>query len=55
AAYYYQCDQIGAPQELTDEQGRIVWGTGCMSRRLRHCSAPRASAPAPMSRTIAPL
>ncbi|SFD47261.1 RHS repeat-associated core domain-containing protein [Paracidovorax konjaci] len=24
-AYYYQCDQIGAPQELTDEQGRIVW------------------------------
>ena len=23
--YYYQCDQIGAPQELTDEQGRIVW------------------------------
>ncbi|MFD2299299.1 RHS repeat-associated core domain-containing protein [Paracidovorax citrulli] len=25
AAYYYQCDQIGAPQELTDEQGRIVW------------------------------
>ena len=25
AAYYYQCDQIGAPQELTEEQGRIVW------------------------------
>jgi RHS repeat-associated protein len=23
--YYYHCDQIGAPQELTDEQGRIVW------------------------------
>ncbi|WCM86863.1 DUF6531 domain-containing protein [Acidovorax sp. NCPPB 3576] len=25
AVYYYQCDQIGAPQELTDEAGRIVW------------------------------
>jgi RHS repeat-associated protein len=23
--YYYHCDQIGAPQELTDEQGNIVW------------------------------
>jgi RHS repeat-associated protein len=23
--YYYHCDQIGAPQELTNEQGRIVW------------------------------
>jgi RHS repeat-associated protein len=22
---YYHCDQIGAPQELTNEQGRIVW------------------------------
>lgn len=22
---YYHCDQIGAPQELSDEQGRIVW------------------------------
>ncbi len=25
ATYYYHCDQIGAPQELTDEAGRIVW------------------------------
>jgi RHS repeat-associated protein len=25
AVYYYQCDQIGAPQELTDESGKIVW------------------------------
>ena len=23
--YYYHCDQIGAPQELTNEQGDIVW------------------------------
>ncbi|WP_226858554.1 RHS repeat domain-containing protein [Diaphorobacter aerolatus] len=23
--YWYQCDQIGAPQELTDAHGRIVW------------------------------
>ena len=23
--YWYQCDQIGAPLELTDESGRIVW------------------------------
>ncbi|MFE8646083.1 RHS repeat domain-containing protein, partial [Sphingomonas sp. NCPPB 2930] len=23
--YYYHCDQIGAPQELTDADGRIVW------------------------------
>lgn len=23
--YWYQCDQIGTPQELTDAQGRIVW------------------------------
>ncbi len=23
--YWYQCDQIGAPQELTDKQGSIVW------------------------------
>jgi RHS repeat-associated protein len=29
ATYYYHCDQIGAPQELTDETGRAsykVWG-----------------------------
>nr|WP_312371569.1 RHS repeat-associated core domain-containing protein [Delftia acidovorans] len=25
ATNYYHCDQIGAPQELTDEAGRIVW------------------------------
>ncbi|MFG0608213.1 RHS repeat-associated core domain-containing protein [Delftia sp. WSY_14] len=25
ATYYYQCDQVGAPQELTDETCRIVW------------------------------
>jgi RHS repeat-associated protein len=23
--YWYQCDQVGAPQELTDQEGRIVW------------------------------
>jgi RHS repeat-associated protein len=23
--YWYQCDQIGAPQELTDQEGNIVW------------------------------
>jgi RHS repeat-associated protein len=23
--YWYQCDQIGAPQELTDVEGKIVW------------------------------
>ncbi|WP_354335502.1 RHS repeat-associated core domain-containing protein, partial [Undibacterium sp. GrIS 1.2] len=23
--YWYQCDQIGAPQELTDEEGKIIW------------------------------
>ncbi|MFE8646717.1 RHS repeat domain-containing protein, partial [Sphingomonas sp. NCPPB 2930] len=23
--YWYQCDQIGAPLELTDEEGNIVW------------------------------
>ena len=23
--YWYQCDQIGAPQELTDQHGYIVW------------------------------
>jgi YD repeat-containing protein len=23
--YWYQCDQIGAPLELTDQQGGIVW------------------------------
>ncbi len=28
ATYYYHCDQIGAPQELTDEAGRIVWAAG---------------------------
>ena len=22
---YYQCDQIGTPQEVTDEQGEIAW------------------------------
>jgi RHS repeat-associated protein len=27
AIYHYHCDQIGAPQELTDEQGQIVWAT----------------------------
>jgi RHS repeat-associated protein len=23
--YWYQCDQVGAPQELTDLEGNIVW------------------------------
>jgi RHS repeat-associated protein len=23
--YWYQCDQIGTPQELTDQEGNIVW------------------------------
>jgi RHS repeat-associated protein len=23
--YWYQCDQVGAPQELTDREGQIVW------------------------------
>jgi RHS repeat-associated protein len=23
--YWYQCDQVGAPQELTDREGNIVW------------------------------
>ena len=23
--YWYQCDQVGVPQELTDRQGNIVW------------------------------
>jgi RHS repeat-associated protein len=23
--YWYQCDQVGAPQELTDNEGQIVW------------------------------
>ncbi|WBS02106.1 DUF6531 domain-containing protein [Pseudoduganella sp. SL102] len=23
--YWYQCDQIGTPQELTNDEGRIVW------------------------------
>jgi len=23
--YWYQCDQIGTPQELTNEEGKIVW------------------------------
>jgi RHS repeat-associated protein len=23
--YWYQCDQVGAPQELTDKEGQIVW------------------------------
>ncbi|WP_338849532.1 RHS repeat-associated core domain-containing protein [Massilia sp. W12] len=25
ALYWYHCDQIGTPQELTDAQGRVVW------------------------------
>ncbi len=25
ALYWYHCDQIGTPQELSDAQGRIVW------------------------------
>jgi RHS repeat-associated protein len=25
--YWYQCDQVGAPQELTDREGNIVWAT----------------------------
>ena len=24
-SYWYQCDQIGAPLELTDEEGKIAW------------------------------
>jgi RHS repeat-associated protein len=23
--YWYQCDQVGVPQELTDQEGNIVW------------------------------
>ena len=39
AVFYYQCDQIGAPQELTDEQGNIVWAATPAHRQdgqLRH-------------------
>ncbi|MBB1652735.1 RHS domain-containing protein [Delftia sp. UME58] len=40
ATYYYQCDQIGAPQELTDEAGRIVWAASYkvwgQTRQLQH-------------------
>ncbi|WP_325100567.1 MULTISPECIES: RHS repeat-associated core domain-containing protein [unclassified Delftia] len=25
STYWYQCDQIGAPLELTDEQGQVAW------------------------------
>ncbi len=25
STYWYQCDQIGAPLELTDEQGEVAW------------------------------
>jgi len=25
STYWYQCDQIGAPLELTDEQGEVTW------------------------------
>jgi RHS repeat-associated protein len=35
ATYYYHCDQIGAPQELTDEAGRIVWGQTQQLQYLR--------------------
>ncbi|WCM98911.1 RHS domain-containing protein [Acidovorax sp. GBBC 1281] len=47
AIYYYQCDQIGAPQELTDEAGRIVWAAsykvwGQTHRRCRCCAPGRA-------------
>ncbi|WP_338849536.1 RHS repeat-associated core domain-containing protein [Massilia sp. W12] len=27
AMYWYHCDQIGTPQELTEAQGRVVWAT----------------------------
>nr|WP_310889416.1 RHS repeat-associated core domain-containing protein [Delftia sp. UME58] len=40
ATYYYHCDQIGAPQELTDEAGRIVWAASYkvwgQTRQLQH-------------------
>ncbi|WP_223275299.1 RHS domain-containing protein [Delftia tsuruhatensis] len=42
STYWYQCDQIGAPLELTDEQGQVawaadykVWGEAVMRRVLR--------------------
>ncbi|WP_083829089.1 MULTISPECIES: RHS domain-containing protein [Delftia] len=25
STYWYQCDQIGAPLEPTDEQGQVAW------------------------------
>ncbi|WP_227741002.1 RHS domain-containing protein [Delftia tsuruhatensis] len=29
STYWYQCDQIGAPLELTDEQGQVAWAADC--------------------------
>ena len=39
--YWYQCDQIGAPLELTDAQGQIVW-----SAMPKRASSPSRRRPA---------
>jgi RHS repeat-associated protein len=30
STYWYQCDQIGAPLELTDEEGQVAWAADYM-------------------------
>ena len=56
ATYWYQCDQIGTPQELTDQQGEVVWAAdykvwGEVTLRKtgtgNHAFADQASAPPP--------
>ena len=53
--YWYQCDQVGVPQELTDEQGNIVWaadykawGQGQPRALATGTDGRSASAPGPM-------
>jgi RHS repeat-associated protein len=61
STYWYQCDQIGAPLELTDEQGQVawaadykVWGEAVMRSVLRTGTDDRpVSAPAWGSKPVA--
>nr|WP_269112207.1 RHS repeat-associated core domain-containing protein [Delftia acidovorans] len=62
STYWYQCDQIGAPLELTDEQGQVawaadykVWGEAVMRSVLRTGTDDRpVSARAWGSKPVAP-
>lgn len=60
ATYYYHCDQIGLPRELTDEEGNLAWeaqykGWGRIKTARWHTIEPIASQSGRLVQPIQPL